>query len=718
VQTTDKGIFLIVEDFGTWGLTGENMEYEEVLSHSQADDLKKDQRLARIESVWNSGGNVGPGLFGIGKFVYSAMSEGKQPLYYFDSKLDGGEYRANVNLCGRLRYPALEGNEAAALIKEDIGLDPISHVGTRFIIARPKKEAVDDVQNGTMAAFVGDTWWRLFDRFDKDGGIFVQHKKVEMPDTFSLVHNTPKHSWVNTKIEEPKPGFKVKNFGFFILNDKIEDPNLRGIYFYRKGMKIVDFPCELIPDSIRDNCFGYIELDKDWEDLMEKVEDMSHYDIQGPKHHTNQVVYLKDYINAKVKELLLSWGYIKENKGGSRFGNDFDDFVKNEVAEELENLGYQPLGKGEEPDRINFRLSNVTFPHPEEERTVYDRDKITLDYSLKNLNSAESHFEVTFKTFCLELDDKELKSETRELEALPEVTALGHFSITIDPSNSEKNLANTLEITVRQKGGKKALATRKIVYYYATPTVKDPVQDFSFYCKHIGWPKIASKRVNTGDQISDLAFYVANNTDLEVPMLLTLSTHNGEDRNARIDELPPLKFILKPGEDLVTQAQDIVFSAEKYLPRLKKGKVEVRARLFADGRVGSYRNQELIGKFFFTAYFNCDNKTGNADAFTIHTFDYPPDVEKRCSWITYEDGKYVIYINLAYPEINSLEDEDEQKKQVLREALFQAQVMYIMEGHFEQLRYMDKDIDRTNPGAVISAIKRVSDTIWWKKCQK
>lgn len=260
------------------------------------------------------------------------------------------------------------------------------------------------------------------------------------------------------------------------------------------------------------------------------------------------------------------------------------------------------------------------------------------------------------------------------------------------------------------------MATRKIVYYYATPTVKDVTQDFAFYCKHIGWPKIASKRVNTNDQISDLSFYVANNTGLEVPMLLTVSTHNGEDRNSRIEELPSQRFALKPGEDFITQAQDILFSQETYLPLLKKGKVEVRARLFVDGRSGPYRNQEQIGKFYFTVYFNCDNKTGNADAFDIHTDDYPDD--KRCSWLNFEDGKSVIYVNLAYPELDKIEQEADQIQYVLKEAFYQAQLMYISEGHYEQLKFQDRDVDPKDPVAVAIAIKRTADTVWWKKCQK
>ena len=80
-----KGRFVIVEDFGTMGLTGENKHCDEINAMmARGEILPPEERLARFTSMFNSGGNTtGGGLFGAGKSVYSVASE--EYTYYFDS---------------------------------------------------------------------------------------------------------------------------------------------------------------------------------------------------------------------------------------------------------------------------------------------------------------------------------------------------------------------------------------------------------------------------------------------------------------------------------------------------------------------------------------------------------------------------------------------------------------------------------------------------------
>lgn len=710
-----KGTFVAVEDFGTCGLTGQNMSYDEILKHSEAGDLPDSERLARIESFFNSGGGKGPGLFGIGKFLYSAMSDDKHPLYYFETNTANEGYRANVYSSGNWEYPADEEGAARQLISGDTGCTPITHRGTRFIIANPKPQIVEMIENGTLAQYAAETWWRLFEYIpDEEDGIFINGKKVTCPEPFTA-HVEPANFFISSREEWYKPNFLIQRFGLFVLKEPIENKSLRGICFYRKYMKIFEVACDLIPENLRDRVYGYIEVDGNWRDLMEKAESLSHYGIKQGMQNSTQFTNLKDCVREKVSYYLRQWGYIQDNKRSSRFGSDFDDLLKEQVQDALEDLNYQPLGHGDEPEKVSLRLKNIVFPHPEEERTVYDDDAISFDYTVKNLASNGKDIVINFKTYCTEPAKHELWSDDINIEVEPSASLTQSFKIKISPENSDKNLANVLEISLHYKDGKKSLATRKIVYYYATPTLKDPAQDFTFYCKHIGWPKIGSKRIDTDEQISDLSFYVANNTSLLVPMLLTISIHNAEDRNAKIEALPPQRFVLKPGEDLVTKPVDILFAHEKYLQFLSKGRIEVRSRLSVDGNVRPYNNQDLIGKFFFTVYFNSNNKNGSADAFAVHSVEQPND--QRASWLEHEDGKWVIYVNLAYPELDELDD-DGQARFALKEAMFQAQIMYIREGVFDQYKEGDTTFNDKDPGEVIVAAKKASDIAWWKQCQK
>ena len=102
IVKTEKGTFLTVEDFGTLGLTGKNLTVSEIRELTNAGKLKDEtMRLARIESVYNSGNNnYGGGLFGIGKMMYSAASDEDVCTYYFESvsSVPGEGYRSNSNM--------------------------------------------------------------------------------------------------------------------------------------------------------------------------------------------------------------------------------------------------------------------------------------------------------------------------------------------------------------------------------------------------------------------------------------------------------------------------------------------------------------------------------------------------------------------------------------------------------------------------------------------
>ena len=73
----EKGYFLIVEDFGTTGLTGKNytsIELEEMVRNKELDN-KPEERLARLSCDNVSGGDsFSAGLFGVGKTMYIAAS--------------------------------------------------------------------------------------------------------------------------------------------------------------------------------------------------------------------------------------------------------------------------------------------------------------------------------------------------------------------------------------------------------------------------------------------------------------------------------------------------------------------------------------------------------------------------------------------------------------------------------------------------------------------
>ena len=176
VVTTDKGTFLIVEDFGTYGLTGTNYTSEELKAMVKNRELvnKPEERLARISCDNVSGGDIqSAGLFGVGKTMYIAASQ--DYTYYFESITDNEGYRCNINEEDQMFDRALEEDEGRDFIIKNTGLEPIKHVGTRFIILNPREDVVDSIigEGQPIIKCIQETWWRVIRRLPPESGIFV-----------------------------------------------------------------------------------------------------------------------------------------------------------------------------------------------------------------------------------------------------------------------------------------------------------------------------------------------------------------------------------------------------------------------------------------------------------------------------------------------------------------------------------------------------------------
>ena len=106
------GLFLVVEDSGTTGLTGKNLSAKEIEYYGdQPGGILPEEKLARFSSLYNSGGNAaGGGLYGVGKTVYLIASQNK--TFYYDSLREDGTYVANHNRMANINDGAFEGDEA------------------------------------------------------------------------------------------------------------------------------------------------------------------------------------------------------------------------------------------------------------------------------------------------------------------------------------------------------------------------------------------------------------------------------------------------------------------------------------------------------------------------------------------------------------------------------------------------------------------------------
>ena len=178
----EHGSFVIVEDSGTVGLTGNNTPAETINQMmANGEVLPPSERLSRFTSMFNSGGNTtGGGLFGAGKSVYSVASQ--TYTYYFDSLRDDGLYVANINKCGQVMSVALEGNSAKKYIFDNTGLAEKKTTGTRVIIEKPNEELANSIRDNSIVPYIQESWWIIIKRLDDNSSISVNGVPVVVPD--------------------------------------------------------------------------------------------------------------------------------------------------------------------------------------------------------------------------------------------------------------------------------------------------------------------------------------------------------------------------------------------------------------------------------------------------------------------------------------------------------------------------------------------------------
>ena len=352
----EHGSFVIVEDSGTVGLTGNNTPAETINQMmANGEVLPPSERLSRFTSMFNSGGNTtGGGLFGAGKSVYSVASQ--TYTYYFDSLRDDGLYVANINKCGQVMSVALEGNSAKKYIFDNTGLAEKKTTGTRVIIEKPNEELANSIRDNSIVPYIQESWWIIIKRLDDNSSISVNGVPVVVPDGIK----DGSHVFELQNPETYVDGYKVKHFGFYVFDN---GGNIwKGMSYYRKGMKIGDIDLKDIPDKIKGKYWGYVEVDEAWEDDLSEIEDKVHFGVSKGKKLRTAYQNLKNYCNEKTKANLVEWRFIKDKENE-------DKKLKNEVkkiAEDIQNffdkLGFEDLGKGPQKADFDIRCAGCNFP--------------------------------------------------------------------------------------------------------------------------------------------------------------------------------------------------------------------------------------------------------------------------------------------------------------------------------------------------------------------
>lgn len=458
LKTTSQGLFVVVEDFGTLGLTGRNISGDEVNAMMAREEiLPATERLARFSSMFNSGGNtVGQGLFGAGKSVYSVASN--DYTYYFDSLREDGLYVANVNAQGQVYPLAFEEDEAKAFILKETGLSEKTSPGTRVIIKSPKSELVDSITSGEIIPYIQESWWLIISRLGANSCISVNGTPIAVPD--EIKNGT--HVFDLPATEPYSTNYRVKHFGFYLFQNggNIWDT----VSYYRRGMKIGEIELKDIPEKLKGKFWGYIEVDEAWEVELADIEDKVHFGVSKGKRKTTTYQNLKNYCNGKVRAILTKWGFIKDKENADKKLRKALQEIADNLQDLFEKLGFEDLGKGPQKADFDVRWQNIQYPVSGNERlTSGDRIKFTV--RVKSSYATDKRFE--YRLFVENPQNgavvHQIASEKITIQSGSAFTK--DFSFVINKDNSIKYTENRIVLIVKVIGSGKE-KRKELPFFY------------------------------------------------------------------------------------------------------------------------------------------------------------------------------------------------------------------------------------------------------------
>ncbi len=700
----EHGCFVVVEDSGTVGLTGNNTPTD-IINHkmAQGQNLPPEERLSRFTSMFNSGGNTtGGGLFGAGKSVYSVASQ--TYTYYFDSLREDGKYVANINKCGQVMSTALEGSEAKKYILDNTGLAEKKTTGTRVIIESPKGELSEAITTGNIIPFIQESWWLIIQRLDENSAITVNGVPVQVP----IDIKDATHVFELQNPETYAINYKVKHFGLYVFDKG--DNRWEGISYYRKGMKIGEIDLRDIPEKINGRYWGYIEVDEAWEDDLSEIEDKVHFGVSKGKKLRATYQNLKNYCNEKVKANLVEWGYIKDKENEDKKLKDELNQIAEDIQDLFEKLGFEDLGKGPQKADFDVRWQDIAYPVADSER-VTTGDSIKFSVRIKSSYATDKRFE--YKLIVLnpqtgsvvsQIANDRITVKSNTIEKLD-------FKHIITKDNSNRFVENRIILSVKVVGSGKE-KKKELPYFYDIDRPDNSREIVNLTLHECLFPNEGSRRVNFDEKIRKVCYRIENKRNHELNYRLNVSIHNASDSTCpKIVDIASLTGTVKPFEDVITPyLDDIVFEKSVYEQYLSSGVLELRARLIANKDDGKFEKGDKITFYHFKIFLNCDEKNGKNDAFDVQSIDAPENYKR--SWCTPGTGRK-IYLNVGHAAYLNVQDYPDIQHEYLREQMMKQYVLlYLGEGKYDMFAASGKDFAELEPQEATDQVLEKIESIY------
>jgi hypothetical protein len=412
---------LMLTDYGTCGLTG-NLTSEDLRAlGTAAEDLPENERWARWESLGFSKAE-GLGARGQGKMIF--MLGSKDYTIFYDSLRSDGSYRFGGSTATETGCPVFHYDDfkAKEMIKDRLGIMPLSHQGTRIMIMNPVDELVNDIEDGSLLKFIEETWWPNILKYGAQMTVKSKGKvsKAKVLDKYPILKeheetNTFK-TWIKEANEFRRSGLRIKRLCVACDKDTEVDELVEGICCFRDGMKVdvIRFPIK----SFRKKVYGYVEFEPELEAQLRQIEKPTHYAFKGTlwskiKNLVEQE--LEAFANNRLGLGMDAQAItnIKRNTAESKALSILRAVTRNWPLTRATSGGGGGGDGGNHSDKdIGVRLSNLSFPNPGNIPRV-DYGQKLQGFKIVVYNKSSSRLDITMNAFVLS-GDKRLLDIRRE----------------------------------------------------------------------------------------------------------------------------------------------------------------------------------------------------------------------------------------------------------------------------------------------------------------
>ncbi len=582
---------MIFVDKGTVGLTGDILTPDEIREKSARGELDSTQNLSRFLSVFESGGNVGPGSYGRGKLVFQACSETHTILC--DSLRENDTYVAfkrTIRNNELVQTQVFDGTNAEVLIKEEAGgrLEPLTEHGTRVTILdldskeqfngtsisqvfqNSFDEALEDSEcELAFDKMIQETWWELILKYNVKikliWGDRIKEVELSEPLTSILTKSDKEDGWrvyekerLNVTIGEDT--YRIKRLRLVVAPQGVTLPeNFRQVVIQRKRMKIGKINKNIEADNkIRKRFSGIIELDQGLEELMLEPENLTHY---GYKHlRDSAVIQVRNVLRKHLGLFQEELGIIK--KGG-------DESLEREIQEALKELNDQAsdlglmtsFGTGRQSKELSIRFKEFVLPNDDSLKVEYTDIVGPITCEVKN--RATDVFIGNFVCSIVQQGNNHSQELTNTTIEIPPKDAI---EVVIDSFQVDSTFRYGEGIMLKVEIPEKRVKNTRMLWLGVDEPDGFSTYPFTLNVESPEFPRRRSKRVEIGDEIKDVSFSITNTSGNVIRANISLSVRRGhpENKNEIIRFINKRSFEVLPLAEESFNQDEIVITEELF----------------------------------------------------------------------------------------------------------------------------------------------------------